>query len=181
MIKYCKQCNKKFKTPASKVKFCSRKCYRKWIAIPENSATFKKGKPRCTVCSKQLTNYKSKLCWNHYRQIVGKFNKGKLRSEIFRKHMSLVQGGTGIPYSDCLHPKEFYYVRETIRSRDNHKCQVCHKRQYKEKLSVHHIDYDKSNNEPKNLISLCRNCHRETLHNRDYWYAFFTYIMENEE
>jgi len=180
MIKICKQCKNKFYTPATKVHLCSRKCYRKWILIPEHSPNFKKGKPECSVCRKQLTNYKSKLCFEHYRLIIGKCNRGRLRSIEFRKHMSLIQGGNGIPYSDCLHPREFYYIRETIRQRDNHLCQLCHKKQCREKLSVHHIDYNKQNNKSSNLISLCRNCHRKTGYNRDYWYAYFTYLMESK-
>ena len=45
--------------------------------------------------------------------------------------------------------------------RDKRKCILCEKTELenKEKLSVHHIDYDKTNNNPINLISLCRMCH----------------------
>lgn len=28
-------------------------------------------------------------------------------------------------------------------------------------LEVHHIDEDRTNNEPDNLMTLCSNCHRE--------------------
>lgn len=28
-------------------------------------------------------------------------------------------------------------------------------------LNVHHIDYDRSHNEDKNLVTLCRVCHRQ--------------------
>ena len=28
-------------------------------------------------------------------------------------------------------------------------------------LDVHHIDHDKSNNEPENLMTLCKNCHSQ--------------------
>jgi len=69
-------------------------------------------------------------------------------------------------------------LKEFIRIRDNHKCQKC-KTHKKEKLSVHHIDYNKENCNEKNLITLCRSCHTATNSNRDYWYAYFTYIMEN--
>ena len=43
----------------------------------------------------------------------------------------------------------------------------------KRKLDVHHIDYDKKNNDPKNLISLCRKCHMKTNKNRKYWTKYF--------
>ena len=36
-----------------------------------------------------------------------------------------------------------------------------------------HIDYDKDNLDPKNLISLCKSCHMKTNHNRAYWINYF--------
>ncbi|MEK6882153.1 MAG: HNH endonuclease signature motif containing protein [Nanoarchaeota archaeon] len=62
-------------------------------------------------------------------------------------------------------------LKEVIRNRDRRKCQICKKTELecKEKLSIHHIDYDKKNNDPKNLISLCRNCHMKSNFNRKNW------------
>ena len=37
------------------------------------------------------------------------------------------------------------------------------------KLAVHHIDYDKLNLNPNNLISLCISCHVKTNKDREYW------------
>lgn len=66
-------------------------------------------------------------------------------------------------------------LKESIRQRDNHKCQVCGVPQIEciQKLSVHHIDYDKKNDDTKNLISLCRRCHAQTSINRKYWTNYF--------
>ena len=36
-----------------------------------------------------------------------------------------------------------------------------------------HIDYNKLNCNPNNLISLCRKCHMKTNSNRDYWINYF--------
>lgn len=36
-----------------------------------------------------------------------------------------------------------------------------------------HIDYNKKNCNPKNLITLCRKCHSKTNSNRDYWINYF--------
>jgi len=144
---------------------------------------FNKGFPHCQKCQKQLNNYQAKLCRKCWEKTQlgntwGKGNKGKKRSEEFKSNLSLKTGGNGIPHFDDVHPKEFYYIREEIRIRDNHICQKCYKKQIKEKLSVHHIDYNKFNNDKNNLISLCRKCHRKTGYNRDYWYAYFMYVME---
>lgn len=66
-------------------------------------------------------------------------------------------------------------LKEVIRNRDRRKCFICEKTELdnKEKLTVHHIDYNKQNNNPDNLISLCRKCHTKTNHNRNYWINYF--------
>ncbi len=66
-------------------------------------------------------------------------------------------------------------LKEVIRNRDRRKCVVCEKIELenKKKLSVHHIDYNKRNNNPNNLISLCRSCHVKTNYNREYWISYF--------
>ncbi|GAG97080.1 unnamed protein product, partial [marine sediment metagenome] len=55
-------------------------------------------------------------------------------------------------------------LKGQIRRRDNYTCQQCGYTEKKlgYKLSVHHIDYDKKNNNINNLISLCRVCHSQT-------------------
>ena len=72
--------------------------------------------------------------------------------------------------------------KEQIRYRDGYKCQICgcHEVECNRKLHVHHIDYNKKNCNINNLISLCINCHTKTNANRDYWYAYFSYIMEKQ-
>lgn len=38
---------------------------------------------------------------------------------------------------------------------------------------VHHIDYNKLNCNPNNLITLCKSCHMKTNFNREYWLDYF--------
>jgi len=70
-------------------------------------------------------------------------------------------------------------LKEQIRQRDNYQCQICFVHQeelsYKQKLDVHHIDYDKKNCNPDNLISLCKSCHVKTSNkkNREQWVDYF--------
>jgi len=65
-------------------------------------------------------------------------------------------------------------LKESIRKRDNHTCQICHKFG----KHVHHVDYNKDNCQEDNLITLCLKCHVATNSNRDYWYAYFKYITK---
>ena len=62
-------------------------------------------------------------------------------------------------------------LKRKIRERDNYICQItlCGKLG----KTVHHIDYDKNNNEPKNLITLCKSCHTKTNTNRGHWINYF--------
>jgi 5-methylcytosine-specific restriction endonuclease McrA len=66
-------------------------------------------------------------------------------------------------------------LRESIRTRDNLICQECgvHQDELERRLDVHHIDYNKENCNPSNLISLCRICHILTNGNRTYWTNYF--------
>jgi len=70
-----------------------------------------------------------------------------------------------INYKD--YPKNWKEIRKVIMSRANGKCELCDAENYKPHwktkskvvLTIHHIDRDKSNNHPLNLIALCQRCH----------------------
>lgn len=66
-------------------------------------------------------------------------------------------------------------LKDRIREVFGFECQRCFISQFElgYKLIAHHIDYNKKNNDPSNLISLCRNCHMETNFNREEWESFF--------
>lgn len=73
------------------------------------------------------------------------------------------------PYSEEFSEK----LKKSIRKRDNIQCQLCGEAHHHKVLDVHHIDYNKLNCDPVNLITLCRSCHARTLVNRIYWTALF--------
>ena len=66
-------------------------------------------------------------------------------------------------------------LKEEIRKRDNYICQECNftEEELGYSLSIHHIDYNKDNNNPNNLISLCKSCHAKTGFNRNDWANHF--------
>lgn len=62
------------------------------------------------------------------------------------------------------YPLSFIDIAAHIRDRDNHVCFDCGKTEEENStlmaLDVHHIDFDKDNSDPTNLITLCRQCHK---------------------
>ena len=81
------------------------------------------------------------------------------------------RGGTSFePYSHKFNKE----LKNNIKLRDGNKCMTCgSKPRQRFYLHVHHIDYDKQNYNPKNLITLCPVCHSKTNFNRNYWQEFF--------
>jgi len=61
-------------------------------------------------------------------------------------------------------------LRRSIRERDRYTCQLCGR---EPAISVHHIDYNKKNCNPKNLITLCNSCNAKVNFNREYWMKLF--------
>jgi hypothetical protein len=60
------------------------------------------------------------------------------------------------------YPGGWNTIARKIRERDNWVCQDCggKRPENARQLPVHHIDGDKLNNDPSNLVSLCAWCHR---------------------
>lgn len=98
----------------------------------------------------------------------------KKQSERYRGNKSPTwNGGSAIsPYP--LSWKNHF--KEQIRFRDDYKCQVCGcpETECKKSMPVHHIDYNKSNINKDNLITLCHSCHSKTNHHRSYWIKSFS-------
>jgi hypothetical protein len=146
----------------------------------------------CNTCNRQIQstkikginnpNYKNgSYCNNHCIDCNESIKQQRKRcyqcNLIFKKSQRGKQnpnwkGGIGrLPYS-----YDFKINRKLVLKRDNYTCQKCNKKG----THVHHIDYNKQNCKKSNLISLCCKCNSEVNGNRDYWYAYFTYIMENK-
>ena len=64
-------------------------------------------------------------------------------------------------------------LKRSIRERDHYVCQICGDLQGDVTFCCHHIDYDKRNCNPDNLITLCNKCHTKTNCNRKCWIKYF--------
>lgn len=88
-------------------------------------------------------------------------------------------GGKSFEPYDTSFTKE---LKHHIRTRDCFQCQICGKNEKKlgYNLSIHHIDYNKNNNDYINLISLCKNCHTKTNFDRRLWKNYFKNIKNDK-
>jgi hypothetical protein len=147
---------------------------------PQWKGGWKNNLPKCLDCDKILSKNECKRCHsceNKRKWKIGLYNHiGKKGSD----NPNWQGGISKLPY-----PFEFNYeLKEVIRIRDNHTCQLCdmgeveHLILFGKKQFIHHIDYNKQNCKKENLITLCNYCHSRTNHNRDYWIEFFKQKME---
>jgi hypothetical protein len=106
------------------------------------------------------------------RRKLSERQKGKKLSEETKRKIGEAhwQGGTSFePYSIDWTES----LRRTIRERDKYTCQLCGKPQGDRVHSVHHINYDKKDCNPDNLITLCNSCNTKVNYNRDNWINYF--------
>lgn len=201
MKRNCLKCGKSFRTYPSKIalgrgKYCSKKCSNLATLIKKGQhlsplTEFKRGNSPLKV---RLSG--KRVAWNKGTKGIIKANKGSFqkgerrshRTEFKRGHKPSWTGGkrpelSGANHSNWLGGKSFEPyplswtedLKNAIRKRDNYKCQECGCPQIEcnRKLAIHHIDYDKRNLNPINLISLCVSCHSKTNRNREYWTNYF--------
>ncbi len=88
-------------------------------------------------------------------------------------HPNWTGGSSFFPY-----PPEFNkLLKKAVRDRDGRSCIVCGYNENGRRHSIHHIDYDKKNNNMRNLVTLCVPCHTKTNSNRAKWQSIFERLM----
>lgn len=139
---------------------------------------------KCAYCHKKLirSQYFIKHRINHFcdYKCMGKWRSKYL---IGKKSVAYIHGHGNLPYSNAFTD----ILKEKIRQRDNYTCQNCgckeenHYRANKQiNLTVHHIDYNKMNCKESNLITVCNCCNIQANANIDYWFAYYTYLMNKK-
>jgi hypothetical protein len=72
-------------------------------------------------------------------------------------------------------------VKIAVRKRDGYSCRLCGAKENGKRLHIHHIDYNKKNSHPRNLITLCNSCHSRTNSLRAYWMGYFKTLLNGQE
>jgi hypothetical protein len=161
--KICQWCGKNYdvKPSLADQKYCSHSC-RQSSRIKEKSSRWKGGDIE-KVCEN---------CGNTY--LVRRYKKNKARFCSFDCRVAYCRGEKSSSWRGGIsfieYPSEFNYkLKKSIRERDEYTCAICGKLG----KIVHHIDYNKTNSDSLNLITLCQPCHSLTNGNRERWQAFF--------
>ena len=124
---------------------------------------------QCNQCGKEIWKipYELKHFKFHFcsRKCRGKFfkEKGILAGA---NNSNWKDGISFLPYSSDWTKT----LKDSIKQRDNYTCQLCGGTT---RLAVHHIDYDKQNCDPKNLITLCNKCNSRANFKRAFWTIYF--------
>ncbi len=145
IIKQCKICGADFKTKPFFVKrgegkYCSAGCHHKGTRKGKNM--------KCFICKKET--YKSLKAINGSKSkkyFCGRGCQTKWRNVEFSgsKHANWQEG-------------KYAYRSVLNRHKVPKICRLC-KMEDIRVLAVHHVDKDRTNNDIKNLVWLCNNCH----------------------
>ncbi len=200
---YCKQEVEKLLHIGKKAKSCG--CVRlKLISLATKGLKFteehrnniskaNKGKKRTDEQRKNISEFRKGRKHSEETRIKqSKASKGKRKSEEHRINLSKAKKGKYVRelssqwqggISFLPYPPEFNKeLKQFILERDNYTCQCPNCKNNFNYLIIHHIDYDKKNNNLENLITLCNRCHSETVgkNNRQYWIVYYQNIMRSK-
>lgn len=146
--------------------FCNSECYAEWRSENVKGEMNPCWKPkitvRCAWCGASMDVFP---CKSGQSNFCGKACRSAWRSNRYSGEGNPNwNDGTSIePYG----PGFGEVLKRNVRERDGNECVVCG--QAEGDLHVHHIDYDKDNLDPWNLITLCNSCHSKSNFGRENW------------
>ncbi len=120
-------------------------------------------------------NHEHNMRWNDWQQ--GNRCPTCANIKISGSGCHLWKGGISYePYCPIWKDKEY---KADIRERDGNKClnPACTKKDVV--LHIHHIDYNKKNCSPSNLITVCRSCNTSANKDRDWHTTWYSAIIKN--
>lgn len=139
------------------------------------------------MCSGEGNPFFNKKHTEESKKRIGESNKNKKRppfsdehrikialAKIGDKHPNWQGGISQDPYC-CIWKDKGY--KEEIKERDGYIClnPMCNHKS--KRLAIHHIDYNKENCHPRNLIALCTSCNAKANFDRDWHTSFYQEII----
>jgi len=164
--------------------FCSRDCFQQWnikdasrrFAGKNNPRYSPKVKTKCAICSKPMTVNQSRIPETGRVFCGADCQKEFLRERFSGELNPNWCGGVSFePYCTIWKHPEF---RKDILERDNYRCQNPDCWCKFDRLDLHHIDYDKKNCHPDNIVTLCISCNARANVEREWHTSWYTAIMQ---
>ena len=162
----CQNCGKEFfiqpaNTKRGRGKFCSRKCYGKWLSKNQRGKNHHNWKEKikriCIICGKAFYVHPC----NGSRNFCSRKCKGVWQSQNrIGENNPAWKGGLAPASAKRIHTPEWDIIRKRVYARDNWTCQVC-KKHCRNNIQCHHIVPYRitQDNSENNLITLCCSCH----------------------
>jgi len=201
----CERCGEPFLTQNKKGRWCSNECYTLYSKTDEcrkicsiNGKKLK-GHKRSEEYKRKMSIIKTPqnrgsnnpMYGKHHSEkskaLISKNKIGTRHTDEWKENMSVIMSGTGNPnwkggisyeeYCPVWKDKEY---KDEIKERDGYTCQnpLCWGKS--KKLCIHHIDYNKKNCGPNNLITLCFSCNARANFKRKTWKVLYEKINNKE-
>lgn len=168
--KICVYCGGKYKTQLYREnthKYCSYECKSRDQLLGSNV--------RCDVCNKQIYRPQTVL-----KRHVRFFCSPECRTlgQLGPQNSQWLGGKSSEPYCFVWRDKTF---KQFILDRDEHKCQNPDCWGNTDRLCIHHIDFDKKNCHPDNLVTLCVSCNSRANTEREWHTAYYNAFMQRSD
>jgi len=131
-----------------------------------------KGINKGSLDKRHKENCQCYFCRVKRGELTGKNNP--MYGKVGNLHPNWLGGLSFEPYSLEFNKK----LREQIRERDERLCQFCGEKENGNKQDVHHINYNKKDCRPINLITVCHSCNTKANKERNKWEFMFTILQE---
>ncbi len=137
---------------------------------------------QCDACGKYIIRFPSLIKGNNFcnQSCYSQWKKESFTGENNPNYGSTAMVGDGNPnwkggialepYCQIWGDREY---KESIKERDDFKCQNPDCWDTSQDLVLHHIDYNKKNCHPDNLITLCVSCNIRANYRRESWKTFY--------
>ena len=163
-----------YRLSSSEKHYCNRECHT-LDTIPDI-------KTSCYTCGKELLvrsclfdRSREHFCQSDNPPDWSECRKRYMQDITAGENHPMWKGGISIePYCDAWADKEY---KEDIKERDDSMCMNPDCWNTSETLCLHHIDYDKKNCSPSNLITLCASCNARANFSRENHALYYQDLM----